>query len=89
MRPRISNFGKITKKELEKYFDENKVYGFVVKLLDDTLIYSYDMMFRKNKEQPEMIFIEVSRASKLVLKAWSNKGVTFKNIDELKKYTKK
>ena len=84
MRPRISNFGKITKKELEKYFDENKVYGFVVKLLDDTLIYSYDMMFRKNKEQPEMIFIEVSRASKLVLKAWSNKGVTFKNIDELK-----
>ena len=33
-----------------------------------------------------MIFIEISKTSKLVLKAWTNKGVSFKNIDELKKY---
>lgn len=89
MRPRINKFGKITRKELEQYFMENQVYGFTVKIEKDTLIYSYDMMFRKNKENPEMIFIEVSQASKLVLNAWSNKGITFKNVDELKKYTKK
>lgn len=89
MRPRINKFGKITRKELEQYFMENQVYGFTVKIEKDTLIYSYDMMFRKNKENPEMIFVEVSQASKLVLNAWSNKGITFKNIDELKKYTKK
>ena len=89
MRPRINAFGKITKKELESYFMENQVYGFTVKIDKDSFIYSYDMMFRKNKENPEMIFIEVSQTSKLVLKAWANKGITFKNIDELKKYTKK
>ena len=89
MRPRINTFGRITRKELEKYLNDNKVYGFTVKILENTLIYSYDMMFRKNKEQPEMLFVEVSRASKLVLKAWTNKGVKFNNVDELKKYTKK
>ena len=90
MRPRINNtFGRITRKELEKYLNENQVYGFTVKILESTLVYSYNMMFRKNKEQPEMLFIEVSRASKLVLKAWTNKGVKFNNVEDLKKYTKK
>ena len=89
MRPRINTFGRITKKELEKYLNENQVYGFTVKILESTLVYSYNMMFRKNKEQPEMLFIEVSRASKLVLKAWTNKGVKFNNVEELKRYTKK
>ena len=89
MRPRINTFGRITRKELEAYLNENQVYGFTVKILESTLIYSYDMMFRKNKEQPEMLFVEVSRASKLVLKAWTNKGVKFNNVEELKRYTKK
>jgi len=89
MRPRINTFGRITRKELETYLNENQVYGFTVKILESTLIYSYNMMFRKNKEQPEMLFIEVSKVSKLVLKAWTNKGKIFNNIDELKKYTKK
>ena len=89
MRPRINTFGRITRKELEKYLNENQVYGFTVKRLENTLIYSYNMMFRKNKEEPEMLFIEVSRASKLVLKAWTNKGVKFNNVEDLKKYTKK
>jgi len=88
MRPRINTFGKITRKELESYLNENKVFGFKVKRSDNTLIYSYDMMFRKNKEEPEMLFIEVSQASKLVLKAWTNKGVKFKNIEDLKNYAK-
>ena len=41
------------------------------------------------REQPEMLFVEVSKTSKLVLKAWTNKGKNFKSIDELKKYTKR
>jgi hypothetical protein len=89
MRPRINTFGRITRKELEAYLNENQVYGFTVKILESTLVYSYNMMFRKNKEQPEMLFVEVSRASKLVLKAWTNKGVKFNNVEDLKKYTKK
>lgn len=89
MRPRINTFGRITRKELEIYLNENQVYGFTVKRLENTLIYSYNMMFRKNKEEPEMLFVEVSRASKLVLKAWTNKGVKFNNVEDLKKYTKK
>lgn len=89
MRPRINTFGRITRKELEAYLNENQVYGFTVKILESTLVYSYNMMFRKNKEQPEMLFVEISRASKLVLKAWTNKGVKFNNVEDLKKYTKK
>lgn len=89
MRPRINTFGRITRKELEVYLNENQVYGFTVKRLENTLIYSYNMMFRKNKEEPEMLFVEVSRASKLALKAWTNKGVKFNNVEDLKKYTKK
>ena len=33
------------------------------------------MMFRKNKENPEMLYVEILQASKLVLKAWIDKGV--------------
>jgi hypothetical protein len=86
MRPRINSFGKITRKELDEYLNENHVYGFTVKRLDNTFVYKYFIMFRKNREQPEMLFVEVSRVSKLVLKAWTSKGVKFNNIDEVKKY---
>lgn len=89
MRPRINYFGKITYNELNQYLTENQVYGFTAKINDSTIVYSYHIMFRKNKENPEMLFIEVSQNSKLVLKAWTNKGNVFNNIDELKKYTKR
>ena len=89
MRPHINTFGKITRKELEKYLNENQIYGLTVKINNNILLYSYIMLFRKNKEAPEMLYVEVSQASKLVLKAWTDKGISFKNIDELKKYTKK
>jgi len=90
MRPRInSTFGVIKRKELDNYLTENQVYGFTVKVNESTFVYSYHIMFRNTKEQPEMLFIEVSKASKFVLKAWTNKGKNFKNIDELKKYTKR
>ena len=89
MRPRINGFGKITRKELDKYLTENQVYGFTVKINESTFVYSYHIMFRENKKDPEMLFVEVSKSSKLVLKAWTNRGKTFNNIDELKKYTKR
>ena len=89
MRPHIDSFGKIFRKELEAYFMENYVWGFTVKIEKDTFIYTYKMMFRKNKEAPEMIYVKVSQASKLVLAAWSDKGKKFENVDELKQYTKK
>ena len=89
MRPRINSFGKIFYKDLNKYLTENQVYGFTVKIDNNTFIYSYHIMFRRNKEAPEMLYIEVSQSSKLVLRAWTNKGKNFNNIDELKNYTKK
>jgi len=89
MRPRINNFGKITRKELDTYLIENYVFGFIVTVNKDELIYSYNMMFRSNKLKPEMLYVKVSPTSKLVLGAWTNRGTKFNNIDELKKYTKK
>ena len=77
MRPRINTFGKITRKELDKYLTENQVYGFTVKINDSTFVYSYHIMFRETKKDPVMLFVEVSKASKLVLKAWTDKGRKF------------
>ena len=88
MRPRINSFGKINRDELEIYFNENNVHGFIVKINDKTLVYSYYLMFRNLTKHPEMIYVEVSKISKSVINAWTNKGIKFKNIEELKKYTK-
>ena len=89
MRPRINSFGKITRKELDDYLYDNYVHGFTVSIKEKTLIYSYFIMFRKTREDPEKLFVEVSRTSKLVLNAWTDRGIKFNNIDELKKYVKK
>ena len=87
MRPRINTFGIIKFNELDSYLIENKVFGHTVKRNPNTLVYSYIMMFRNNKKKPIMLFIEVSRTSKLVLKGWTDNGMKFSNIDELKSYT--
>lgn len=89
MRPRINSFGKITYSEINTYLTKNAVYGFKAKINDKTITYSFNIMYRKNKENPEMLFLEVSQSSKLVLKAWTDKGIVFKNIEELKIYTKR
>jgi len=88
MRPRINKFGKITRKELDSFLIENKVYGFVVTVGKDEIIYTYHIMFRHNKKDPEMLYVKVSSTSKLVLEAWINNGKKFNNIDELKEYIK-
>ena len=88
MRPRINNFGRISYTELNKYLYSNSVYGFTASTKDTTITYTYFIMFRNTKEDPEMLLIEVSRTSKLVLKAWTNKGKKFNNVDELKRYTR-
>ena len=88
MRPRINGFGRISYTELAKYFDDNSVYGFTATKSDTTITYTYFIMFRKTTKDPEILFIEVSRVSKLVLKAWTNMGKKFNNVDELKRYTK-
>ena len=89
MRPRINKFGKITLNELNDYLEDNYVFGFTVKRNISTLTYTFLMMFRDTRKDPEELYIEVSNASKLVIKATTNKGKVFNNIDELKQYTKK
>lgn len=87
MRLRINTFGIINFDELDSYLIDNKVFGYTVKRNPNTLVYSYIMMFRNNKKEPIMLFIEVSSTSKLVLRGWTDKGMKFSNIDELKLYT--
>ena len=87
MRHRFNKFSNIVFSEINKYLTENAVYGFKAILKESIIIYSYNIMFRKNKENPEMLFVEVSQSSKLVLKAWTDKGKTFNNIKELLDYT--
>jgi len=89
MRPRINKFGKITLSELQTYLKDNYVFGFTVKRNVSTLIYTFLIMFRENKKDPEELYIEVSNNSKLVIGASTNRGKIFNNIDELKQYTKK
>lgn len=89
MRPRINKFGKITFKELQTYLFDNYVFGFTAKRNINTINYTFLIMFRENKKDPEELYIEVSNNSKLVLNAFTNRGNKFNNIDELKKYTKK
>lgn len=89
MRPRINKFGKITFNELQSYLFDNYVFGFTVKRNVSTITYTLLMMFRDNKKAPEELYVEVSKNSKLVIAASTNKGKQFNDIDELKKYTKK
>lgn len=89
MRLRINKFGKITFSELKTYLNANNVFGFTVKINDSTFIYTFLMMFRDTRNAPEELYIEVSKNSKLVISASTNKGKKFNNINDLKNYTKR
>lgn len=89
MRSRFNKFSNIVFSEVNKYLTDNCVFGFTSEIKESTIVYSYNIMFRKNKEKPEMLFIEVSQKSKLPISAWTDKGIKFNNIYELKKYTYK
>ena len=86
MRPRINKFGKITFNELQTYLNEHNVFGFTVKRNISTLTYTFLMMFRDTRKDPEELYIEVSNNSKLVIGASTNRGKIFNNIEELKQY---
>ena len=89
MRPRINKFGKITLNELHNYLEDNYVFGFTAKRNGDVIDYVFLMMFRDNHNKPEELYIKISNISKLVIKATTNKGKVFNNVEELKQYTKK
>jgi len=88
MRLRINKFGKISFSELKTYLNENNVFGFTVKINESTFVYTFLIMFRDTRNAPEKLYIEVSKNSKLVIGALTNKGRKFNNINELKQYTK-
>ena len=88
MRLRINKFGKITFSELKTYLNENNVFGFTVKINESIFVYTFLIMFRDTRNTPEKLYIEVSKNSKLVIGASTNKGRKFNNINELKQYTK-
>lgn len=90
MRPRVNkNFGRMKFNDLKDYLYKNYVFGMTVARDEQFLLYKYLIMFRSNKQRPEKLYIKVSRASKLVLEAWTNKGKEFNSINELLEYTKK
>lgn len=83
MRPRIGKFGRITYTELNEYLYNNNVFGFIAYRDEDVITYSYHILFRFNKKAPEMLYVKVSRKSKLVLGAYTDMH-TFESVDELK-----
>lgn len=88
-RPRLSSgFGKVKYSEIHQYLTDNNIQGYTIQVNKNTNVYSYMIMFRHNKKDPEMLYIEVSYVSKLVIRAWTNFGKVFDNIDSLKTYTK-
>ena len=89
MRQRINSFGYIKYKDLNNYLTDNKVFGLTGKYDGDFIIYTYVIMFRENKKDPEELYIKVSQTSKLVIDAWTNWGKKFNNVEELKTYTKR
>ena len=88
MRPRKTTFGTMPYKELQKFLNDNDIWGHTVHEDPDFLTYTYLVMFRRNKEAPEELYVKVSRRSKLVIHLASNKR-TFLSltdaIDKLKK----
>ena len=89
MRPRISKFGTITRNALFEHFSKNYVWMLTATIKDNVIIYHGEMMFRENKRPPEKIHITVSRASKNVISAESERHGKFLNVDELLKYIKR
>ena len=89
MRPRISKFGTITRNVLFEHFNKNYIWMLTATIKDNVIIYHGEMMFRENKRPPEKIHITVSRASKNVISAESERHGKFLNVDELLKYTKR
>lgn len=88
MRPRMnSNFGVMKWKDLNDYFFNNYVFNFTVNINDNILTYTNYIMFRKNKKDPEKLYVKVSRTSKNVIDAWTD-NKKFNNIKELLIYTK-
>lgn len=88
MRPRINSFGKISYKELDKFLYENKVYSHTVERNENTMIYTYFIMFRNLRRKPEILMIEVSKNSKNVIGAYTYRGNKFVTIEDLKRYIK-
>lgn len=89
MRQRINSFGYIKYKDINKYLTENSVYGLTARFEDQYIVYSYVIMYRHNKKDPEELYVKVSQNSKLVVSACTNWGRKFNNVDELKNYTKR
>ena len=81
-------FGKFTWAALKEYFLNNSVYNYTVNVSDNVLTYKSLIMFRNNKLPPEQIYIKVSKTSKLVFDAYTDKR-KFNNIKEVLEYTKK
>lgn len=87
MRPRInSKFGTISFEELFSHLKNNCVQGTVVKRLDNSNIYKFLIMFRSTRNRPESLCVEVSRKSKMVLGAWTDK-IKFETKKQLLNYT--
>lgn len=89
MRPRMnSNFGVMKWKDLNDYFFNNYVFNFTVNINDNILTYTNYIMFRKNKKDPEKLYVKVSRTSKNVIAAWTD-NKKFNSIQEILNYTKR
>ena len=84
MRPRIKLNWNISRIELDKWLIDNRIYGFVVDSSHDKVfIYKSFIMYRDNKKSPEILYMVVSRQTKMVLDVYTD-NYKFKSLEDLK-----
>lgn len=49
----------------------------------NSLTYSHSVLFRSNKEQPEELFIRVSMPGRIIISAWTSKGLTWPRLSDM------
>ena len=63
--------------------DRHYVNRHVDRSAGNSLTYSHSVLFRSNKEQPEELFIRVSMPGRIIISAWTSKGLTWSRLSDM------
>ena len=75
----------MTKTQLCEWLYKNKIYPFIANTKDpDIIVYKQLIMYRNNKKDPDMLYVEVSKKTKKVLNVYTD-FMKFNSFEELKK----
>lgn len=63
--------------------DRHYVNRHVDRSAGNSLTYSHSVLFRSNKEQPEELFIRASIPGRIIISAWTSKGLTWSRLSDM------